>query len=80
MNHLIYPEDFTDKEIKKQANKCVNLTELFYQLSYANPSKGVGSNSREKLKKIIGENVYKELSSGKRCNTPKSKWTKCKLR
>lgn len=64
----------TKRQIRSAANKAAHLKDVFRNLGYSRWD--AGSNTKRRFVNILGEDVYNELSSGRRLRTPRSRWSK----
>ncbi len=65
----------SSKGIIKAANNSKTVTETADRAGYACWNYP-GQSIRNRIKRVVGEAVYNELTSGTRKTTPKSRWTK----
>ena len=74
-----------EREVKRLANQATRLVDLLEGLGYAKryshrddtiPYPHAGSGTSKRIRRIIGAAVYNELTSGRRLDTPKARWTR----
>lgn len=64
----------SDSKIRSAARTARSIQDLAGRAGYDTWNR-VGSPTRSRIKKVIGENCYQEIASGSRNHLSKSKWT-----
>lgn len=67
----------TEREVKTAANGSNSMSNMMGSLGYHNSCPG--GNTAKRFKRILGEGVYNEITSGVRRKTAKARWTKVRI-